>query len=185
MRDKEYKILKYIPVFPINQYSTSEEINSIWSYLLFFRKEYLGFLSSQNLKLDYSHSLQRDRFFGDYNELIKKFEEYGKILEQLHTLPASNNIYRERLTSVEAKEYRDLIIKTGKFLYSLLAFIESVLESEKSGETVMLEPERIVKIEGEISNIEGLTAREALLDLYQFAKEFSDFIKMPKLERIE
>ncbi len=183
MEKKEYKILRNVPVFPLSEYSKNAEINSVWSYLSFFGREYLGFLSSQNLKLDYSHSYQRDKFFGDYNELVKKFEDYNKILEQLeNTKDGGNKLYRERLISVETKEYRNLIIKTGKFLYELLAFIESIFKSEKDGETVMLEPDRIVKIDGEFSNIEGLKAKDALLDLRQFTMEFIDFLKMPKFE---
>jgi hypothetical protein len=185
VEDKDYKILRHIPVFPLNEYSKNQEINTIWSYLNFFGKEYLGFLNNQNLKLDYSHSYQRDKFYGEYNDLIKVFKEYGNILRQIETVPHSNKVYRERLISLETKEYRDLIIKTGRFLYSLLSFVESILNSEKQGETVLLEPDKVVKIEGEISNIEGLTAKEALLDLYQFTKEFLDFIKMPKFSKIE
>ncbi|MGC8765295.1 MAG: hypothetical protein ACP5QT_05355 [Brevinematia bacterium] len=179
----EYKILRNVPVFPLSEYCKNDEINTIWSYLSFFGREYLGFLSSQNLKLDYSHSYQRDKFFGNFNELIKKFEDYNKILEQIEIIrEGENKAYRERLISVETKEYRDLIIKTGKFLYDILSFIESIIKSEKDGETVMLEPDRTVKIEGEISNIDGLKAREALFDLYQFTREFLDYLKMPKFE---
>ncbi len=178
----EYRILRNVPVFPLSEFSNNEEINAIWSYLTFFGREYLGFLSSQNLKLDYSHAYLRDKFFGDYNSLIKDFENYNKILEQIaysdHT--SANKQYIERLSNLETKEYRELIIKTGKFLNDIQSFIEGILKAEKEGETVMLEPERIVKIEGEFSNIDGLTAQEALLDLYEFINEFLDFIKIPK-----
>ncbi|MCX7820775.1 MAG: hypothetical protein N2258_03775 [Brevinematales bacterium] len=178
----EYRILRNVPVFPLNEFSNNEEINSIWSYLSFFGREYLGFLSSQNLKLDYSHAYMRDKFFGDYHSLVKDFENYGKILEQivLSSENSSNKQYIERLTNLETKEYRELIIKTGKFLSDLMSFIEGILKAEKDGETVLLEPEKIVKIEGEFSNIDGATAEEALLDLYEFVKEFVDFIKIPK-----
>lgn len=178
----DYRILRNVPIFPLNEFSNNQEINSIWSYLSFFGREYLGFLSSQNLKLDYSHAYIRDKFFGDYHSLLKDFENYGKILEQiaLSNEDHSNKNYIERLTNLETKEYRELIIKTGKFLNELMSFIEGILKAEKDGETVLLEPDKIVKIEGEFSNIDGMRAEEALLDLYEFVKEFVDFIKIPK-----
>ncbi len=180
-----YYILRNVIIEKLNKLSTNEEINSIWSYLNFFGREYLGLLSEQNLRLDFGHSFTRDDFFTLYNKTIRTMEDYGQILEQLQSATLTkNNEYRERLIIAQNKGYRDIVLKTGRFLNAINSFIEDVIETEKGGERVLLEPDKIIEIKGEASNIDGLTAKEALMDLYQFVKEFIDFLKIPDLKKI-
>jgi hypothetical protein len=183
----EFKILRNIIIERLNALSNNQEINCIWSYLSFFGREYLGLLSEQNLHLDYGHAFQRDRFFNSFNQTLRDIEKYGKIIVEIEAAESNNNReYKERLIRIQSQEYRDIIIKTGQFLQEIRAFIEDILESEKEGEKVLLEPDKVVEIDGESSSsIEGLTSREALLDLYQFNREFMDFLKIPDLKKIE
>jgi hypothetical protein len=181
-----YRILRNIITEKLNNNSTNKEINSIWTYLNYFGKEYLGLLSEQNLRLDYGHAFQRDKFFTHYTQTVRVLEEYGKTLDQIEAANASKNRdYKDRLIKVQGKEYRDVILKTGQFLHYIQAFIEDILESEKTSERVLLEPDKIVEIKGENSCIEGLPAKKALMDLYDFIKEFIDFIKIPDLKKID
>lgn len=182
----EYKILRNINVEHLNDYSTNSEVNSIWSYLQFFGKEYLGLLSEQNLKLDYAHSYTRDNFFTLYNETIRVFERYGELLEQINNADGKGNAeYRERLISIQGKSYRDIIMRSGKFLYSLHNFIEEIFDAENEGQQVIVEPNKIVEISGEHSTITGITSLEALQDLNDFVNEFIDFTNVPEIKRIE
>jgi hypothetical protein len=180
-----HKILRNIIIEKLNKLSVNEEINSIWSYLNFFGREYLGLLSEQNLRLDFGHSFTRDDFFTLYNKTIRTMEDYGQILEQLQTAALTkNNEYRERLIIAQNKGYRDIVLKTGRFLNAIHTFIDDIAATEKRGERVLLEPDKVIEIKGETSNIDGLTAREALMDLYQFVGEFIDFLKIPDLKKI-
>lgn len=184
-KDGEFKILRNVNYERLNTFCLNEEINWAWTYLNFFGKEYLGLLSEQNLKLDYGHAFQRDKFFTMFNQTIRVLEEYGNILNQIEAADASNNkVFRERLEKVETKEYRNVIVKTGKFLHTIQHFIEDIVDSEKKGEKALLEPDKVVEINGEHSSLDGLTARRALMDLYQFILEFVDFMKIPNLEHI-
>lgn len=181
---KESRILRNIVTIKLNLLSTGE-IDSIWSYLNFFGREYLGFLSEQNLRLDYGHAFQRDNFFTLYNQTIRVLEDYGKLLDELSS--AKDNKNKDHINSLlkmQSKEYRNVIIKTGFFLKTIQGFIEDLLESEKEGEKVLLEPDRIVQIQGENSSIDGSTARQALMDLSVFINEFIDFLKIPDLKKI-
>jgi hypothetical protein len=181
-----YRILRNIIVEKLNTNSSNIEINSIWTYLNYFGKEYLGLLSEQNLRLDYGHAYQRDKFYTYYTQTVRVLEEYGKTLDQIEAANSSNNRdYKDRLIKVQGKEYRDVIMKTGQFLHAIRAFIEDILESEKTGEKNLLEPDKIVEIKGENSSIEGLPAKKALMDLYDFIKEFIDYLKIPDLKKIE
>ncbi len=181
-----YKILRNIPVIKLSNFSNSQEINSIWTYLNYFGNEYLGLLSEQNLPLDYGHAYQRDKFFNQYNQNIRLLEEYGNVLEQIEAAAENKNKdYKDRLIKVQGKEYRDIIIKTGYFLYAIKDFIEDIDKSEKEGEKVLQEPEKIVGIKGVNSMLEGMAAKEALKDLYEFTKEFVDFLKIPDLRKID
>lgn len=182
---REYKILRNINVEKLNKFSNNNEINAIWTYLNFFEREYLGLLSEQNLRLDYGHSYQRDKFFILFNQTIRTIEDYGRTLEQIQTASSiKNNEYKDELIKVQSKEYRNVIIKSGKFLNAVQDFIDEILKTEKGGQKVLLEPDKIVEIKGEESNIAGLTARKALMDLYQFILEFIDFLKIPDLKKI-
>lgn len=184
-KDGEFKILRNVNYERLNTFCMNEEINWAWTYLNFFGREYLGLLSEQNLKLDYGHAFQRDKFFTLFNQTIRVLEEYGNILNQIESAEALNNkIFRERLEKVETKEYRNVIVKTGKFLHTIQHFIEDIMESEKKGEKALLEPDKTVEINGEHSSLDGLSARKALMDLYQFVVEFVDFMKIPNLEHI-
>lgn len=185
-KDSPYKILRNIVVEKLNDYSTNREINAIWSYLNYFGKEYLGLLSEQNLRLDYGHAYQRDQFFTHYHNLVRFIQDYGTILQQLESANVSNNReYHDRLIKAQSKEYRDVIIKTGQFLVTLQRFVTDIFESEKTGEKVLLEPDKIVEIKGEQSCIDGLSAHTALQDMGQFVVEFIDFIKIPDIKKIK
>jgi hypothetical protein len=181
-----YRILRNIPVEKLSKLSKNEEINSIWSYLVFFGKEYLGLLSEQNLRLDYGHAYQRDRFFNSYNECVRMMENYSEILEQLDGAgQTGTKDYHDRLVKVQMKQYRDVIIRVGKFLRSIEDFIEDILEAEKNGEKVLMEPDRLISINSETSLINGVSSRQALMDLYLFVKEFTDFLKIPDLHKVD
>jgi len=181
----EYKILRNVPILKLNKFCRNEEINSIWSYFLFFGREYLGLLSEQNLRLDYGHAYQRDRFFNNYNACLRVIENYGNVLEQLDNATASGGKeFKERLLNLQSKQYRDVIVHVGKFAHSIEAFIEDILEAEKDGEKVLLEPEKIIEIKGEMATIDGITTRQALMDLYLFIEEFIQYIKIPDLKKI-
>jgi hypothetical protein len=183
--ESEYKILRNVIYDRLHIFCDNEEINWVWTYLNYFGKEYLGLLSEQNLKLDYGHAYQRDKFFTLFNQTIRVLDEYGNILHQIEAAEANNNkAFLERLEKVETKEYRNVIVKTGRFLHTIQLFIEDIVESEKKGEKVLLEPDKVVSIEGEHSSLDGLTTRRALMDLYQFVREFIAFMKIPDLEHI-
>ncbi len=182
----EYTILRNISLQRLNEVSHNEEINSIWSYLLFFEKEYLGLLSEQNLRLDYGHAYQREKFFTTFNENLRVLQRYGELLQEIEGAEKTgNNNYKERLIGLQSKQYRDVIIRTGKFLQSIKAFTDDIFDSEANGEKVILEPDKIVEISGGQSNIDGITSREALHDLDLFIKEFIEFLKIPEIKKIE
>ena len=141
----EYKILRNIVTIKLNEFCHNVEVNSVWSYLKFFEREYLSLLSEQNLKLDYGHAYQRDQFFNSYNETVMTMNRYGELLEQIEKA-GSNKDYKERLLALQQKQYRDIIIKVGKFLASISRFIEDLLESEAHGEKVLLEPDKVIDI---------------------------------------
>lgn len=180
----DYKILRNIPIIKVSTNCTNSEINSIWSYLNYFGEEYLGLLSEQNLKLDYGHAYQRDQFYTIYNECLRTVEEYGEICDQLTNI-SGNKEYKERLISLQNKQYRDIIIKTGKFLKALETFIQDIFHSEQLGEKVLLEPDKPVEITGSYSTINGVSAKQALYDLYNFVEEFIEFIKIPDIKKIQ
>ncbi len=182
----KYKILRNIPIVKLNDYSKSQDINTIWAFLNYFGTEYMGLLSEQNLKLDYGHAYQRDSFFNHYNQIIRILQDYGNVLEQIVAAESvKNNEYKERLIKVQNKGYRDIIMKTGIFLFAIQDFIEDIFRCEKEGEKVFMEPEKIVEIKGVNSMIEGLKAKDALVDLLEFTHEFISYIKFPDLRKIE
>ncbi|URA10288.1 hypothetical protein [Thermospira aquatica] len=185
-KNNPYRILHNIRIEPLTPNTRNEEINAIWSYLQFFGKEYLGLLSEQNLKLDYGHAYQRDQFYTLYNDTLKLVTEYGNINDQIaHAELTNNKEYRSRLIQLQNKQYRDIILRVGKFLKSLQSFIQSIFESEQEGVKALLEPEAIVQIEGSDSSLNGTTTRRALQDLARFVEEFLDYIKIPDISKIE
>jgi hypothetical protein len=146
----------------------------------------MGLLSEQNLKLDYGHAYQRDSFFTHYNQIIRSMGDYGSVLEQIIAADANkNNEYKERLVKVQNKGYRDIIMKTGNFLFAIQDFIEDIYRCEREGEKVFMEPDKIVEIKGVNSMLEGLKAKDALSDLLEFVHEFIKYIKFPDLRKIE
>lgn len=178
-----YKILRNVPVEKLNKYSDNDEINAIWSYLQYFGREYLGLLSEQNMRLDYGHAYQRDRFYNSFNETLRVLSDYGGILEQMET--ANGKEAKERLIRLQSKQYRDVIVITGKFIQTIRSFVEDIFKSETNGEKVLLEPEKIVSIAGDLSTLDGVTTRQALHDLQMFVNEFIKYLKIPDLKKIE
>jgi hypothetical protein len=68
-------------------------------------------------------------------------ERYGELIEQIEAATSSGNKdYRERMVTIQSKQYRDIIIRTGKFLNSVESFVEDVFNAEKNGEHVSSNP---------------------------------------------
>ncbi|MGA2143101.1 MAG: hypothetical protein ABSG94_11870, partial [Brevinematales bacterium] len=129
---------------------------------------------------------QRDSFFTHFNKIIRSLEDYGSVLEQI--VAADNNKindYKESLIKVQSKGYRDIIMKTGNFLFSIQDFIEDIYRSERDGEKALMEPEKVVEIKGVNSMLEGMKAKDALADLLEFIHEFISYVKFPDLRKIE
>ncbi|MFN3660408.1 MAG: hypothetical protein ACK4TN_04115, partial [Brevinematales bacterium] len=121
-----------------------------------------------------------------YNDTLKVVNEYGEISDQIaHAELTNNKEYRTRLIQLQNKQYRDIIMRVGKFLRSLQTFVQSIFSSEEEGIKALLEPEAIVQIQGTDSSLNGVTAKKALQDLGKYIDEFLDYIKIPDISKLE
>jgi hypothetical protein len=152
-------------------------------YLRFFELEYLPFLTSKQLKLDFKYSMDRDAFYRGYQALARKMAEFR----------AENRRILDGEVSREMEpEIRKRTIKLARFLQSDAArFFRTIqgfcqdLEDDAHGDMV-----KCLNFGGVIAFdaiegtrlLQGRTVGGALADLRKYAEEIITYLNVPEIE---
>lgn len=161
------------------------EIRHLLLYLRYFEEEFLVLLSETKLKLDFKHSLERDSYY-------HRFETLRRLFEDLRDDAARMDEYRgqrheEDMRKRSFKKKHNVVLESDKFFRSLIRFSGILVEDIAADGSTCLNADDVLhftKMEGK-RRLEGLSVRQALSQLNEFAQEVAAYLNVPQVESQE
>jgi hypothetical protein len=162
------------------------EVSRISLYMKFFEREYIPFLTEMRLKLDFKFSLERDGFYGRFQELERKIADYEDEVRRLREDDFTKEMEIE-IKKRALKLKRILEAEASRFFRAIKRFTEALLADARSdGVKCLNGPDEIHfdKIEGK-RLLAGKRVAEGLEYLGVFAEEIIEFLNVPDIESQE
>lgn len=174
------RIYKFVEIKKIASNSRDYENDLVYSYFQYFEEQLYPCLTPQNLKLRYDAGKKRDGFLLTTDILKKDFKNFKEDVENEPYVRGEEqgHRYEERLIN----EKRLLILKLTDFFQKILSFIEVIHQAQQEGDTIILEPEKIIeyvptnKSKG-IYN--GMMMKDFINELEEFINSFLNTLKLP------
>ncbi len=185
---EEYPILggiwdQYEKVLAENRDQT-RDVQGLILYLRVFDEELLGFLTPRKLKLDVKYSMVRDTFYNLYNQLERSLLNYQEESKRIGAGDYTKK-YEDDILKRLVEMRNALFIESDRFLRRLRQFAEDLIDD--------LDGKQILCQNGDdflsYSNIDretvlrGLSVKEAIEKVYEFADEAVRFIDVPDFRR--
>jgi hypothetical protein len=161
----------------------------VWRIVLytgFFEREYIPFLTEMRLKLDFKFSMERDGFYGRFEDLRRKIIDYEDEVRRL----AEGGFTKEMELEVRRRALklkRILEAEASRFFRAVNRFTVELVEDASSDGVKCLNGDDAIafdKIEGK-RLLAGRKVVEGLQSLGEFADEIVDFLNVPDIESQE
>jgi hypothetical protein len=162
------------------------EMSNICLYTGFFEREYIPFLTEMRLKLDFKFSMERDGFYGRFQDLMRKIADYEDEARRL----SQGTFTKEMELEVRKRAFklkRILEVEASRFFRAIKRFTAHLIEDAHTDGVKCLnadEPIVFDKIEGK-RLLAGKLVVNALEDLGAFADEVISYLNIPELESQE
>jgi hypothetical protein len=163
--------------------AAQEEMFNLALYLRRFEREFLPFLTEKHLKLDFSHGMDRDAFYGRLQSLRRIVDDHaGETVRLAEGLPR-RDMEAEVRRRIQ-KLARAVVVESARLFRGLGVFAHA-LEEDAAGDGVLcLNGDRSVafdSIEG-TRLLQGRRVAEALAELGVLADEVVAFLNVPDIE---
>ncbi len=165
---------------------SQHEVSRIALYTGYFEHEYIPFLTEMRLKLDFKFSMERDGFYGRFQDLTRKIADFDDEATRLAEGGYSKEIEMEvRKRTFKLK--RILEVEVSRFFRSVKRFTGELIDDAHTDGVKCLNADSEIhfdKIEGK-RLLEGVTVAEALDMLSSFAEEAISYLNVPEIESQE
>lgn len=163
--------------------TSQKEMFHLSLYARYFEKEYLPFLTEKRLKLDFKFSLDRDGFYGAFQALQRKMENYREENKRLAEGMVSRDMEME-VRKRALKLTRHIAVEAAKFFRSIERFAAELAEDAQGDGVKCLDCDTEISfdsIEGR-RVLEGRRVADALGDLRDFSIEAIAYLNIPEIE---
>ncbi len=165
---------------------SQHEVSRIALYTGYFEHEYIPFLTEMRLKLDFKFSMERDGFYGRFQDLTRKIADFDDEATRLAEGGYSKEIEMEvRKRTFKLK--RILEVEVSRFFRSVKRFTGELIDDAHTDGVKCLNADSEIhfdQIEGK-RLLEGVTVAEALEMLSSFAEEAISYLNVPEIESQE
>lgn len=169
-----------IDIIKICDKSRDHEMNTLYSYFVYFENNFYPVLSIQNLKLRFDTGKRRDDFLVNYDMLLRQINNYKKDIDSTNSIKDEKQRinYEERLNI----EKYQIIYKMDEFFRKLLKLIQEMNTGIASGEKIVLNPDEKYYDQHNMTNYAGLEGKKimfVLIELEEFIKVMTTKIQIP------
>lgn len=181
--DSAINYIARVETLQITDKNKDSEMDHIYSFLIYFEKNFSVPLGINYLKIDYHLTKKRDLLFAHYEAVKHLLKEYIDDVLLLQELRFNEQIeqYKSRLT--QQKKY--LFIKLSEFLHGLKDFFEEILNDLNKGKQSFFNHEEKYKYKFDVnekSEFEGFEMETIIQEAYNFTNEFIGILRMPKFK---
>lgn len=162
-----------------------DEVDFLQLYMDCFYDEFMIFLTPKKLRVDSKFSLERDRFYPEYHELVRQVHDYRKTVDTSAELVKKADFRSDIVTDVKSRTHKirtNLLIKAGRYFVRVRNFAGDLvadLEEDggicKNGEDIL----EFQELKG-IRYLNGLTVWQALLLLLALGREVVSKLNIPE-----
>lgn len=186
LKEKDESKISYlarIENLQISDKNKDSEMDLIYSFLMYFEKNFSVPLGSNYLKIDYYLSKKRELFFAHYEAVKHLLKEYIDDILLLDELKFNEQIEQYKSRLGQQKKY--LFIKLSELLHELKEFYEEILSDKNTGRKSFFNPEEKYKYKFDVddnSEFEGVDMGSIVNETYNFTNEFIEILRMPKFK---
>jgi hypothetical protein len=162
------------------------ETDALATYLQCFGAEFLGLLSERQLKLDFKYSLDRDGFYGRFQDLQRKADDL-----KAEILKSERGEHRPELREEARKRAfkmrRAVAGEAHRFFKAIVAFCRDLIDDAETEGFKCLNATSVVHfdaVEGE-RHLSGVRVLDSLKQMRGYAAEVVDFLNIPDFEAQE
>jgi hypothetical protein len=166
--------------------TTQMEVTRIRLYTDHFSSEFIPFLTEMRLKLDFKFSMERDSFYGRFQDLERKIADYRDEIRRLN----EGTFTKEIETDIKKRAFklkRILEAEASRFFRAIKNFAAELVEDARADGVKCLNGEAAIvfdKIEGKRS-LTGRKVSEALEEIQKYADEVISYLNIPEIESQE
>ena len=182
-----FSLLSEIPIQPASPECSEQEVNEIASYLKHFEHEYLSVLGNYQLKLDFNHAQKRDTYFNAYGTIQHSLKSYLDVVHDVASGRVASGEHADSLRLMKRKMFMDLIMKTSDFVRGLFDFLTILTTDYQNGGNLMLNPEQVLDfdaLQGK-RELDGMLVAEGIERIRLFLDEFSEYLNVPGLKKMQ
>ena len=165
---------------------SDRETAALTTYLRCFGDEFLVLLSERKLKLDFKYSLDRDGFYGRYQDLQRKVDDLRQEI-----LRAERGEHRPELREEARKRafkmHRAVAGEVHRFFKMIVGFASDLIEDVETDGFKCLNGSEVVRfdaVEGK-RHLNGVRVLGALKQMRGYAAEVIEFLNIPDFEAQE
>jgi hypothetical protein len=181
--EKKYPTISKFPVKKASEHCEDPDVNLLATLMEVFENEYWPAMSEMNIKLDYSHSSERDNFYALLEESKRNLKILTETIEEYAT--ATNAEFREQLFKMRNKQVRIYLYETIKVFRKLSKFLEKLVSDiNGSGNIIMNKGESInfSKKYHTASLLQHYSIPSAIREIFKFVNETINILNLPELE---
>jgi len=174
-----------IEIQKINDANKDTEIDQIYSFIMYFEKNFIAPLSTNYLRLEYDLSKHRDTFFNHYDNLRKLLKEFSDDAIVLKGIKQQAQLEQYKMRLLGQKNY--FLVKISEFLHEIKEFFEKILKGYKSGINTILNPKEkyFYKYQNaEKSDFEGVEMIKIIEEALAFTEDFIEILRIPDFRKI-
>jgi hypothetical protein len=160
------------------------DVQGLIVYMHYFDEEFLGFLTPRKLKLDVKYSMVRDTFYNLFNQLDRNLSNYQQESKRIGDGDYTKK-YEEDILRRLVEMRNSLFVEADRFLRRLRQFAEDLIDDLEGKQILCQNGDEFLSyntIDREI-DLRGLSVKEAVERLYEFADEAVGFIDVPDFRR--
>jgi hypothetical protein len=159
------------------------ELNEIYSFYIYFERNFFIPLQDNYLKIDYQYSKRRDVIFTHHDTLMHLFEEYINDYEVLKELKIKEQINTFKNRVEQQKAY--LLIKLGEFLLELKNLLTELIASYNLGKNIFYNPDESFtpKFDKDRNDFENYKMKEIVQEAIYFLDDFIEIVRIPDFKK--
>jgi len=183
--DSDFLYSECMEKLRIHELVKDEELNDLYSYYIFFDKNFIVPLSPSYIKFDFNLSKKRDEVIQRADMIkqqLKQFQNDYEMTSGLHD--KDKNVLRERM----GHQRTFLFIKIGEFIRFVDRFADEVQNDLVIGRKSLFNPEMVFEMDYENLDIKvkpffhGKKYVEIIKEMKSFTKEFIEELRIPDLK---
>lgn len=178
--ENAYQVLNKFNYEPASPHCEDNDVNIVATVLAIFEKEYWPALAEGHMKLDFSHSSERDSFYTRLEESKRNLKILLETIEEYATVTKAD--FREQLYKMKNKQTRIFLFEAITMFQKIHDFLEKIFKDHRAGGNILLNPEDEIVFNPNFESatlLNHYTLPKALEEAIVLCQELIDEINLP------